>query len=179
MKNIRCPKSITLSPYSLLLLLFAASPLVGNAQLKHSSKVTKSGVENNFTITIGGNSSSPSNAGYVEYTKTKYIYSDGTMDKPSRITTASFAFEGNNIYYRDEINNKMTFVFNHNENGNAVYYHKAVSIFDGSTSINYSMALLVSADKKTINLIFNADSSDRWYTVYKKGVDRSIGEMYE
>ena len=185
MKNIKSLKSIVLTPYSLLLLLFIASPIVANAQLQHSSKVTKSGVVNYFTIT-GGNSSSPSDASFVEYTHTKSIYSDGTVSKPSKIKTASFAFDGNYIFYRYNFGSyeKLRFAYHHSENGNSVYYQNGYSISSSgegfSDEMAYNTALLVSADKKTINFIYNADdSSNRWYEVYKKGVDRSIGEMYE
>ena len=169
MKNIRSLKSIILAPYSLLLLLFAVSPIVGNAQ----------GSMTIFKVPdLTGGTSPSSNASWVEYTYTKSIDSNGTMSKPSTIRTESFAFEGSYVYHIDSFKNKDRYVYHHSENGNSVYY---IDICQGRSlgNISYSIALLVSADKKTINVIYNADSSNRSYAVYKKGVDRSIGEMYE
>ena len=168
MKNIRSLKSIILSPYYLLLFLFAASPLLGNAQ-----------IHNTFTIEIGS-TSVHSNRNWIEYTYTKSISSDGTMSKPSTITTNSFAFDGSYIYHDPQVNFEYRYVYHHTENGSSVYYMNGRNEHNSYTNkIDYSRALMVSADKKTINVICNANSSNRSYFVYKKGVDRSIGEMYE
>ena len=169
MKNIRSLKSIILSPYSLLLFLFAASPLVGNAQ-----------IHNTFTIEIGSTSVNH-NRSWIEYTHTKSINSDGTMSKPSATETAFFAFDGSYVYYYyPKYDFEFRFAYNHTENGNSIYYMNGRNSHSSYTNdIIYTDAVQVSADKKTINKIFNANSSNRSYLVYKKGVDRSIGEMYE
>lgn len=120
---------------------------------------------------------------WVEYTLTKCIYADGTIAKSSKTTTHSFAFEGDYVYekypyygYTDS-----RYKFHHMEGTSAVYYRNLYVALEGySKDFYYGVALVVSQDKRTINIVDNADDSEhKTTTVFKQGVDRTIGEMYE
>ena len=73
----------------------------------------------------------------------------------------------------------MRFTYSHNENGNRVYFFDVNG--DGKT-INRAIALVVFADKVTINMLYFVDAVSKELNtayVYKKLTNNSIGTMYE
>ena len=117
--------------------------------------------------------------GGVEYYETKWINGDGTVHKVSSQSPMLVLISDSEVNTTENGSYNMRFRYSHNENGNRVYFYDVNG--DGKT-INRAIALVVFADKVTINTLYFVDAVSKELQschVYKKLTNNSIGTMYE
>ena len=131
---------------------------------------------------------------WVEWVPVKQINSDGSVSKYDVVAaigneSCKFSLNGDFIYHHTGallvINNEYNhsaYKFHHMENGNKVYYYFGNPDHPEYFKWNFSLALILSADGNTINVLHFDNPISKNITkgsVFKKIISTEIGGMYE
>lgn len=111
----------------------------------------------------------------VVYHTAKYV--ENGVETPSTPNDVTFEFRGNDVFVYLIENMPFQYRYDHQENGNAVYYRMATEYSNMSLVKNTSSWLVFNPDKSVAN---SGSRYDKRVTVYRRGSStRSIGNMYE